>query len=387
MKKATILFPHQLFKNVEVLPKNSPVYLVEETLFFNQYNFHKQKLLFHRSSMKFYEQFLTENGFEVHYIDAKSAESDIRILVKSLIKKGLETLYIINPTDNWLEKHIKEVTETIEVIWHENPLFLNTKDELAPFFKPTKKKFFQTSFYKEQRKKRAILVENGNPTGGKWTFDAENRKKYPRGKNPPVFKFPDSNSFYEEAFVYINKNFGENIGEISISPIYPTTFSDAENWLQIFLETRFLEFGDFEDAIVKDKHFLNHSVLSPMLNVGLLSVSDVVAQSLEFARKNAIPINSLEGFIRQIIGWREFIRGVYEVKGTEERTRNFWEHSRKIPKSFYDGTTGIEPIDATIKKVLKTGYAHHIERLMILGNFMTLCEFHPDEVYRAEFYL
>jgi deoxyribodipyrimidine photolyase-related protein len=102
----------------------------------------------------------------------------------------------------------------------------------------------------------------------------------------------------------------------------------------------------------------------------------------QFAEKKDIPINSTEGFVRQIMGWREFIRGMYEVKGSYSRTRNFWNFKRKIPDSFYDGSTGIDPIDATIKKVLKTGYCHHIERLMVLGNFMLLCEFDPDEVYR-----
>jgi deoxyribodipyrimidine photolyase-related protein len=109
---------------------------------------------------------------------------------------------------------------------------------------------------------------------------------------------------------------------------------------------------------------------------------DVIKQTLEFAEKNDIPINSTEGFVRQIIGWREFIRGIYNVKGSEERTKNFWGFSRKIPASFYTGSTGIEPIDDAIKKVLNTGYAHHIERLMVLGNFMVLCEFDPDDVYQ-----
>jgi len=108
----------------------------------------------------------------------------------------------------------------------------------------------------------------------------------------------------------------------------------------------------------------------------------VVDRALAYAEENQVPINSLEGFVRQIIGWREFIRGMYEVKGTESRIRNFWGFERKIPKSFYEGTTGIVPVDETIKMVLKTGYCHHIERLMVLGNFMLLCEFHPDEVYR-----
>ena len=108
----------------------------------------------------------------------------------------------------------------------------------------------------------------------------------------------------------------------------------------------------------------------------------VIDKTLEFANKNDVPINSVEGFIRQIIGWREFIKGIYISKGEIERTTNFFKFRRKIPSSFYDGSTGIEPIDTTIKKILKTGYAHHIERLMVLGNFMLLCEFDPDEVYR-----
>ena len=118
------------------------------------------------------------------------------------------------------------------------------------------------------------------------------------------------------------------------------------------------------------------------MNVGLLSPKHVISKSLDFSKNNNISINSTEGFIRQIIGWREFIRGIYKAKGSYERTLNYWGFKRKIPRSFYTGETGIEPIDSSIKKVLKTGYLHHIERLMILGNFMLLCEFDPDEVYK-----
>jgi deoxyribodipyrimidine photolyase-related protein len=119
-----------------------------------------------------------------------------------------------------------------------------------------------------------------------------------------------------------------------------------------------------------------------LLNTGLLDINFILDKTIVFYNKNDIPLNSCEGFFRQIIGWREFIRGIYTVKGSEERTKNFWGFKRKIPKSFYDASTGILPVDDSIRKILKTGYAHHIERLMILGNFMLLCEFDPDEVYR-----
>ena len=119
-----------------------------------------------------------------------------------------------------------------------------------------------------------------------------------------------------------------------------------------------------------------------MLNTGLITPEQIVNTTLQFTETHEIPLNSIEGFIRQITGWREFIRGIYLCKGSEERTTNFWNFHRKIPATFYDGTTGVDPVDITIKKVLQTGYCHHIERLMVLGNFMLLCEFDPNEIYR-----
>jgi deoxyribodipyrimidine photolyase-related protein len=143
-----------------------------------------------------------------------------------------------------------------------------------------------------------------------------------------------------------------------------------------------MDFGAYEDAIVAENSILHHGVLTPLLNVGLLTPKEIIDTCLVYAEENNIPINSTEGFVRQIIGWREFIRGMYESRGSEERTRNFWNFKKKMPASFYDGTTGIDPFDQTLKKVLHTGYCNHIERLMILGNCMLLCEIDPDEVYR-----
>lgn len=381
-KEATIIFPHQLFKNSEILNTNCAIFLVEEFLFFKQYKFHKQKIAFHRATMKCYEMYLKSKGKTVNYIEAISNLSDVRQLIPKLINDGIKTLHITDPTDNWLQKHINSVSGGIEVKWYENPLFINSKAELSSFFKGTKKKFFQTSFYKEQRKKRNILMVSGKPEGGKWTYDTENRKKYPKDKTPPTIQFPDKTEYHKEAEKYVNANFNNHYGELTDFALYPIDYKTSEAWFQNFLEIRFHEFGVYEDAIVQKEHYLNHSVLSPLINVGLLAPEYVIKKAIAYAKSNTVPLNSTEGFVRQILGWREFIRGVYEVKGTEERTTNFWKFSRKIPASFYNGTTGIKPIDDVIKKVLKTGYVHHIERLMILGNFMVLCEFNPNAVYQ-----
>jgi deoxyribodipyrimidine photolyase-related protein len=284
--------------------------------------------------------------------------------------------------DNWLEKRIKSFGEQVKLIEYETPMFLNSKDELNAYFK-TKKHYFQTDFYTQQRKKRQILLDSDfKPVGGKWTYDTENRLKYPKDKIPPKVEFPKENEFVKEAENYIKANFNNNYGNLESKFSYPTTYAESREWLNQFLKTRFREFGEYEDALVANEQILHHSLLTPMMNVGLITPSEIIETTLDFAAKNDIPLNSLEGFIRQIIGWREFIRGVYEVAGTRERTMNFWGFTRKIPETFWTGETGILPIDITIKKVLETGYCHHIERLMVIGNFMLLCEFDPDEVYR-----
>ena len=385
MKAINLIFPNQLFEHSQLLENGFPIFLVEELLFFKHYNFHKQKIAFHRATMKHYEAFLISKNIEVDYIESSKDISDIRELIPYLKSLGITNITYIDPVDNWLQKRIAKgcLDNSIEKNVYDSPLFLNTKEDLQPFFRSDKKKYHQTSFYTAQRNNRHILIDpDGKPTGGKWTFDAENRKKYPAKKTPPAIQFPDVDSFYKEALEYVDKNFSTNIGQLTTNGLYPTNFKTSKLWFQQFLEQRFLEFGAYEDAIVAENSILNHSVLTPMLNIGLITPAYVIEQSIAFAETNNIPINSLEGFVRQIIGWREFIRGMYESRGSDERTRNFWGFTKKIPKSFYDGTTGIYPIDQTIKKTLETGYCHHIERLMVLGNFMLLCEFDPDEVYR-----
>lgn len=384
MNNTVLIFPHQLFEEHPSIHKNSTIYLIEEFLLFKQYKFHKQKLVLHRSSMRFYQDYLKNKKYKVIYIGSKDELSDIRKLILHLKQKGIEEIHFADVADNWLEKRIKQTAEKAGIIIHEypSPCFLNTKEELNKYF-GGKKKYSQTDFYIKQRKKLGILIDNNaSPVGGKWTYDTENRLKYPAVKKPPKVNFPSENKYYKEAVTYVNKHFPNNYGEINKHFVYPSTFDESKRWFKQFLEKRFLEFGDYEDAIVAGENILHHSVLTPMLNIGLITPKYIVEETLNFSERHKIPLNSVEGFIRQIIGWREFIRGVYETSGSIQRTKNYWGFKRKLPESFWNGTIGIEPLDITIKKVLQTGYCHHIERLMVLGNFMVLCEFDPDEVYR-----
>lgn len=384
MNRTGILFPHQLSEHNVLVTGCQTIYLVEEWLFFRQYNFHKRKIAFHRASMKFYERYLQSKKINVVYIDAFNELADVRKLIEALKAKGIDAFEYLDSTDHWLEQRISSAARAHGIKPVKNPtsLFINTSAEIAAYFSG-KKRMFQTDFYKQQRLRRNLLLEKDKtPVGGKWSFDDENRLKYPKGKIPPVTEFLKPDQFTKEAVAYTEKYFPDNYGELNDDFIYPTSFAGSRKWLEHFFNSRFAAFGPYEDAIVMNEKFLHHSVLTPMLNVGLLTPRFIVDEAINYAASKNVPLNSLEGFIRQITGWREFIRAVYELKGNKERTKNFWGFTRKIPPSFWTGTTGIEPVDATIKKVLATGYCHHIERLMVLGNFMLLCEFDPDEVYR-----
>ncbi|GGN11083.1 cryptochrome/photolyase family protein [Dyadobacter beijingensis] len=384
MKAVTLVFPHQLFQKHPAIEKDRPVVMVEEALFFRQFYFHKQKLLFHRATMQNYKGFLEEHHIQVEYVDAQEKHADVRKLPAYLAKKGFSEIHFADVTDDWLSARLRRAAAKAGMAVNEypSPMFLLSKDELDDYFM-NKRRYFMADFYAEERKKRDILiVRNGEPAGGKWSFDDQNRLKFPKKQQPPEICFPRKSDAWEEAREYVDKHFAENYGQISDEVRYPVSFAQSHAWLDQFLEKRFSHFGPYEDAIVSTEHFLHHSVLSPILNAGLITPQEVVQKALAYAHEHHVPLNSLEGFIRQIIGWREFVRGVYQIKGSQQRTRNYWQFKRKLPESFWNASTGIAPLDITIQKVLDTGYCHHIERLMVMGNFMMLCEIDPDDAYR-----
>lgn len=386
MSAASIIFPHQLFESHPALAADRIVYLVEEWLFFHQFCFHKQKLSLHRATMQAYAELLRSRGDEVRYIAATSAECDLRQLLPTIARSGIDELHYADLADDWLTQRLTQgaAQQGIRLVKYRTPGFIEDPIELAPWFEKRQQKAKQTDFYINRRKEREILIDRaGKPIGGKWTYDTDNRQKYPKGRSAPVVDFPDLNEYVREAQTYVGEHFGNNYGSIDRpfpGGYYPTTHAEAQDWLQDFLEVRFAEFGNYEDALVAGEPILHHGVLTPLLNTGLLLPQQVIDAAL--ALHERVPLNSLEGFIRQIMGWREYIRLNYEWRGRSQRTRNYWGFSRSIPQSFWEGSTGILPLDITIRKALNTGYCHHIERLMVVGNFMMLCEFAPDEVYR-----
>ena len=377
MKEITLIFPDQLFEVHPALSVGREVYLVEEFLYFRVQKFHKQKLVLMRASLKAYADFLAKKGFTVTYIDSEKLQKRGDVFTY-LDKCKVTKIHYADVSDDWLQVDIKQATKKYGITFtaYTSPMFLCTKDEVKAFFKG-KVKYSMAQFYAYQRKRFDILMENDGPIGGKYSFDTENRKKIPKNLTIPKVYQPKENTFVADAVAYVEKYFPDANGA-SYPFSYPTTFEEAKKALDDFIENRLVLFGDYEDAIVDGSPTLFHSVLSPLLNVGLLTPELVLKTVLK--AKN-IPLNSLEGFIRQIIGWREFMRACYVLNGRKERTQNYFKHHNPLPKGFWDATTGVLPIDKTISQVLKTGYCHHIERLMVLGNFLLLNECHPDAIY------
>ena len=387
---AFLIFPHQLFKNTSFLSRYSTIYLIENDLFFNQYAFHKQKIILHRSSMKYYEEYLKTKKLPVQYINIYEKESSLNCLIATFKKKKITHISLFHPNDNWIQKQLETESKkhSIKLEYIPSPNFINNQPDDVSLL-GNRKPFYQTGFYIEQRKKRTILLKNNLPIGGQWTYDVENRKKIPKNTPIPSLHFFGTNDFIKEATDYTKKYFAKHYGSHeapfesnSKKLYYPCTHVDAEKAMQLFINEKLENFGVYEDAMQYNETTLFHSVLSPLINIGLISVTDFIeALEKKFESKKA-PINSVEGIIRQLIGWREFVQLTYQKIGSIQRTKNFWGFTHKMPNSFYDGSTGIPPIDLTIKKLLKSGYSHHIERLMVLGNFMLLCEIHPDDVYK-----
>ena len=371
-----LIYPHQLFEDVTEAKRAKQVFLIEDPLFFNQFKFHAQKILLHRVSMRAYYQLLLKSGVRVAYIEAHQLTSTESI--KSFVPGN--SIRLFDPVDNWLERKLRRSFDTIELL--ESPNFLTPIDKVKNFYRG-KKRYFFTEFYISQRKDHNILLQSdGSPEGGKWTFDTENRKPLPKNYRFASFPSPLNTAELIEARVYAKKV--PSLGQDDSFAV-PYTHKDAKKWLTKFINERLPLFGDYEDAFGRNELLLNHSYLTPMLNIGLLSPKAIITE----VSKADVPINAKEGFLRQVLGWREYMRLVYINKGGNQRTKNFFNFTRKIPASFYDGTTGIEPIDTVIKRLLTHGYCHHIERLMVLGSFFLLCEFDPNEVYRwfMEFFI
>ena len=385
-KEAFIVLGNQLFPLNHIQDfKSCHFFMAEDYDLCTYFKFHKHKLIFYLSAMREYKDALIKNKYKCTYckLDGQKINHKYEDKLELFINKNkIKKLKIFEIPDSFFRNRIvnfcKKKNIDLEII--QSPMFMSDRALLKEYFEKNKKPFL-INFYKLQRINQNILIKNNLPTGGKWSFDEDNRKKLPKNIQIPPIKLPSENKNIKDVKILIDEKFKKHPGNIS-GFLIPTNRETALNWLQSFFKDRFKNFGDYEDALTTESNLVFHSLLSPLLNIGLLVPSEVIQEALKYHKKNKIPLNSFEGFIRQILGWREFIKGTYDKYENQMVKGNFWNHKRKLTSSWYTGTTGIDPLDHFIKEVNACGYTHHIPRLMVISNIMNLAGIHPKEVYR-----
>lgn len=352
---------------------------MEEPLFLTEFPTHRQKLLHHRLSLQAYVQELQAAGFTVQYLDVRSHPTSESIW-HYLHNAGITSVHIADTTDDWLEQRIARYSTAygIERIFYPSQIFILQNDYRERYQKSHKR---LVNFYTTLRRDTSILVDQAKkPLGGSFSLDSENRKKLPAYQPLPTDISDYENEDTKEAKTWLAELPGEHYGVAAVW--LPYTRAHAKTFFADFLHERFSGFGTYEDALVSKHHRIFHSTISPLLNIGLLEPMAIISEAVTYGKENNIPLNNIEGFVRQILGWREFVRAAYEVDGRTMRTKNFFAHKHPLPHWFWTGDTTLYPLQDSINKALATGYNHHIERLMVLGNFLLLSETNPNEVYR-----
>lgn len=385
MKSVLLLYPHQLYP-VRDLPKVDTVVIVEEPLYFGMdqefpMRYHKQKLILHRASMRRYvEEVLWPADIKTEYIDLDVFMQTGDVF--SHVGKA-DQVYVIDPTDNILSNRLlqarRERPELPSITFLPSPNFYLKEHEVREYFSTRHKHPFG-EFYQWQRERFNILIDDSyKPVGGKWTF-AHKPQKLPQDMTLPSFGVFGDNQYVTDAVAWVEEHFPNNPGSTDF--IWPTNHKEAETWLQDFLEHRLDNFGVYLEAIDPRSPWLFHSLLSSSLNIGLLKPQEVVHATLARHAKQPVDLANLEAFVRQVLGWREYMRGYYLHQRESLQLANVFNHNRKLTSAWYNGTTGLPPLDDLIKKVHTHGYAHQAEGVMIAGNLMILAEIHPDQIYK-----
>ena len=353
---------------------------------------HVQKILAFFSAMRIFCKELKELGHEVIYfkINDPNNTQKLNLNLDQVIQKVKITRFeYLLPDEYRLDEQLKEYCNHLSIphTYYDTEHFYTFREELKTFFKG-KSLYRMENFYRHMRKKHGVLMEeNGkDPLYGQWNFDTENRKKLPKNhKINPSLEFINE---FKKLKQEVDDSKIEYIGTIQGEFLnWPVNRNQSLDLLRQFCENKLLFFGTYQDAMSLKEFDLYHSRLSFSMNSKLISPSEVIEMATETWKKNKdkIEFNQLEGFVRQIIGWREYMRGIYWAQMPEYKNLNYFKNSRKLPTWYWDGKTKMKCLSHSISQSLETSYAHHIQRLMITGNFALLAGLNPDEV--DEWYL
>lgn len=346
---------------------------------------HIQKVIGFFAAMRQFAQDLNSQGHQVVYYKIKDKNNTQNLVenLSNLIKQhSIGTFEYLYPDEYRLDKQLTDYCKSLNI--NSNSVstehFYTNRNDLAQFFKG-KKQYLMENFYRDMRKKHDILMVGDQPEGGKWNYDKSNRNKWKGDVEIPTYKYFKNDVL--EVLKDIEKANLETIGNLETQTFpYPITRVQALEQLKYFCENLLIHFGDYQDAMHTDEDYLFHSRLSFAMNLKLISPKDIVKTVLNYYRKHGehIDISQVEGFIRQIIGWREYMRGMYWAFMPDYKKKNELENYHKLPDFFWTGNTKMNCLKHAINNSLDNGYAHHIQRLMITGNYALLTQTNPDEV-------
>ena len=384
-----VILGDQLSSNISSLKnfkKNQDKILMMEVFNEATYaNHHKKKLVLVFSAMRHFAKELQEKGVSVTYSKINKSQDNFTKELSSQCKKiQPKRIVITHPGEYRVLQEIKKWEKVLKIpvsIVDDDRFFCSINE----FKKWTegRKELRMESFYQMMRKKYQILIDNnGKPKGGKWNYDIKNRKNLP--KNHPNIPKPlqhKPDDITKQVIAEVKEKFPKHFGDLE--PFwFAVTHEQAKKSLNDFIKNRLGMFGPYEDAMAQEESFLYHSVLSMYLNIGLLEPKKIINKVLE---KDGIKVESVEGFVRQILGWREYIRGIYWHTMPKYSKTNYFNAKNKLPKFYWTGNTEMNCMKNCIEQTIKESYAHHIQRLMITGNFALISGIKPEEV--CEWYL
>jgi len=361
-----------------VVPPPASVLLIESHDWVEQRNYHQQKLVLVWSAMRHFAQTLQQQGYTVTYSEANTFRDPLLTWIQT---HNLTRVVIMTPADRPMRQHIQDIWVGIpaELVWIENNHFLWSGRAFIDWAQK-RKRLLMEDFYRLSRRKFTILMDGDQPLGGRWNFDHDNRKTPPPGTvfPPPLTFAPDA--LTQQVIKKVKISYAHHYGRLDTFG-WAVTREDALMVLADFVEHRLPYFGPYEDAMVTSESTLWHSRLSPYLNLGLLSPQEVLEAALAQHHQQPIPLGSLEGFLRQILGWREYMRGLYEfLMPTGYADKNYFQHTHPLPDFFWTGETDMACLREVLSQVHTSGYAHHIQRLMVLSNFALISGITPAAV-------
>ena len=343
---------------------------VAEEASYVRHNRHKIAFIF--SAMRHFRDDLRERGFEVLYYPYEAGiQSLLQAVCSALENTNAKVVRCGEPGEYRLLQEMRQWRLELPLELVEDDRFLAAQKDFVAWAEG-RKQLRMEYFYRVMRRKYTILLdENGKPEGGKWNYDSENRRGWRNKDSLPSRALPEIDGITEEVIELVSREFPDHPGNLDLFYL-GVTAAQAESQLHWFIENGLPKFGQYQDAMAEESPWLFHSLVSMYLNVGLLNPLET-CHAVEAAwREGCCDLASAEGFIRQVLGWREFVRGIYWMTAPDYANRNSLGADRPLPEWFWSGNTELRCLEVALRQTLDLGYAHHIQRLMVIGNFALL---------------